>query len=562
MNETTPPSPPPHGSAPGDEPGDERGAQPGNAPHNAPGAFDRFFSWLRGLGIVRGDDRWFAGVAGGIAAKAGIDPLIVRGIFVVLAIVSGSGILLYLAGWLLLPDRGGRIHLEELFRGRASAGVIVAAVTVGVLVIIPALIGLFAAVLGGPGRWDVWDAWGVWGFSTPGWIGVVLTVLWWLFVTGLIIWGIVWLATGRKGGTGRGGAGTAPDAAPDAAPGAAPDPPPAAAPAPDPSTAPWSSGFAERSRAFADRAEETASRIGEQANGWGEQLGDWGRQTREEARQWREFGQEHHRSHRLGAAHVVITLALALLAAGGAALWALSLTADRDAVLTAGLVSAVAVLALSMIVAGIRGRDSGWIGFLSFVGVIALVFAPFSTVLPDRAQFVPFGGYAHGAADDDPDSALVMIGGSSTFDLTGLTPEAVPRDIEVWVLGGNVSVKLPDAVPAIVQADLVAGSVRDARSAEDRSQSGVFVSRSIASGIRGAADAEIVHVRVRLFAGYVRVEGGLAADASPAAEEPLSAEELRERLEAAEQRLSDQQTRFEEERKRVDELKEELEGAR
>ncbi|QIM15913.1 PspC domain-containing protein [Leucobacter insecticola] len=76
-----------------------------------------FFAWIRGLGITRSSDRWFAGVAGGIAAKAKIDPLIVRGVFVVLALLGGPGILLYLVGWLLLPDVNGRIRMEDLIRG-------------------------------------------------------------------------------------------------------------------------------------------------------------------------------------------------------------------------------------------------------------------------------------------------------------------------------------------------------------------------------------------------------------------------------------------------------------
>ena len=46
------------------------------------------------------------GVAGGLAARLDIDPLIVRGAFVVLAIAGGGGILLYLLGWVLLPEDG------------------------------------------------------------------------------------------------------------------------------------------------------------------------------------------------------------------------------------------------------------------------------------------------------------------------------------------------------------------------------------------------------------------------------------------------------------------------
>ena len=46
------------------------------------------------------------GVAGGLAARLDIDPLIVRGAFVVLAVAGGGGILLYLLGWLLLAEDG------------------------------------------------------------------------------------------------------------------------------------------------------------------------------------------------------------------------------------------------------------------------------------------------------------------------------------------------------------------------------------------------------------------------------------------------------------------------
>src|SRR5690554_4557416 len=68
-----------------------------------------FFPWIRGLGLARSSDRWFAGVAGGIAEKAGIDPLIIRGIFVVLTVLGGSGILLYFLGWLFFPDQTEKI---------------------------------------------------------------------------------------------------------------------------------------------------------------------------------------------------------------------------------------------------------------------------------------------------------------------------------------------------------------------------------------------------------------------------------------------------------------------
>ena len=52
------------------------------------------------------DDRMLAGVAGGLARYFGVDAVIVRIAFVVLALFGGTGIALYLAGLLLIPDEG------------------------------------------------------------------------------------------------------------------------------------------------------------------------------------------------------------------------------------------------------------------------------------------------------------------------------------------------------------------------------------------------------------------------------------------------------------------------
>jgi phage shock protein C len=50
------------------------------------------------------NDRMLAGVAGGLAAYFNIDPLFVRLGFALLAFLNGTGILLYLLLWLLLPN--------------------------------------------------------------------------------------------------------------------------------------------------------------------------------------------------------------------------------------------------------------------------------------------------------------------------------------------------------------------------------------------------------------------------------------------------------------------------
>jgi phage shock protein PspC (stress-responsive transcriptional regulator) len=44
-----------------------------------------------------------AGVAAGIADHFGIDPTLVRAVFVVLAVCGGTGLLLYAALWIVVP---------------------------------------------------------------------------------------------------------------------------------------------------------------------------------------------------------------------------------------------------------------------------------------------------------------------------------------------------------------------------------------------------------------------------------------------------------------------------
>lgn len=66
--------------------------------------------------------RMIAGVAAGVARGLGIDPLIVRIAFVVLALAGGAGVPMYLAGWLLIPDeQTGQSLAAELIRA-VSAG--------------------------------------------------------------------------------------------------------------------------------------------------------------------------------------------------------------------------------------------------------------------------------------------------------------------------------------------------------------------------------------------------------------------------------------------------------
>ena len=54
------------------------------------------------------DDRILAGVAGGMGTYFNVDPLFVRLIFVLLALVQGLGILLYVIFIFIIPKEGGK----------------------------------------------------------------------------------------------------------------------------------------------------------------------------------------------------------------------------------------------------------------------------------------------------------------------------------------------------------------------------------------------------------------------------------------------------------------------
>lgn len=135
-----------------------------------------FFPWLRSLDIARGTDRWAGGVCSGVAARTGLDPVLVRGLFVVLALF-GVGLLLYGLAWAFLPEPDGRIHAEEALHGTWSSG------TTGALT---------ASILGaGPSIW----------WADDGLLGGLFWTLFWVGGVGLLIY---WLAT-RAGQAGTGG---------------------------------------------------------------------------------------------------------------------------------------------------------------------------------------------------------------------------------------------------------------------------------------------------------------------------------------------------------------------
>ena len=112
-----------------------------------------------GSRFYRGSDKIVGGVCSGIAAALHIDVIWVRLVFIILAFVQGIGLLVYLALWILMPERpdaGGqrrdnvevlRDNLGWLWSGRNTglwAGVVLIG---GGLVLLAGNSGLV--------RWDV-----------------------------------------------------------------------------------------------------------------------------------------------------------------------------------------------------------------------------------------------------------------------------------------------------------------------------------------------------------------------------------------------------------------------
>ncbi|HWD45778.1 MAG TPA: PspC domain-containing protein, partial [Actinomycetota bacterium] len=50
-------------------------------------------------------DRKLGGVCGGLAEYFNLDPTLLRVLFVVLAVLGGSGLIIYLAMWILVPNQ-------------------------------------------------------------------------------------------------------------------------------------------------------------------------------------------------------------------------------------------------------------------------------------------------------------------------------------------------------------------------------------------------------------------------------------------------------------------------
>lgn len=413
-----PPLYPPGGPAgPGTLPPPYIGAAPPQAgiqPQN-------FFDWVRSQGIHRGRERWIGGVASGIAQRLGVDPLIVRGVLIILTVFAGVGVLLYGLAWALLPEPDGRIHLQEAGAGRWTAGMTGALVT---------------TVIGFPGLGG-----GVWGWEGHGFGAFVWTVFW----VGGAIYLIYYLTQRNK--TRNGTASMTSHHQPGS-----------------PVTLAKASAGSTSAATFAGPSQGqvwgpgTAGPTPPPPGGYGPVPGGHGPVpggNPAPAAKPRNPGP--------GTPAVAVTTGLALLVGGGIkALDAANLIDLGNAGNAVVWAAGAAVLGLGILFAGLRGRTSGILGFFA---VVALVLGAVFNVLPNVDRFRAQNADWTPSSLEQARTGFEITGGTGTADLTQLAlnpPLGTDVVVPIDATASNLTVVIPATVPVHIEADMTMGNLNEA----------------------------------------------------------------------------------------------------
>lgn len=96
-------------------------------------------------------DRMIAGVCGGLGRYLGVDPVLLRIVFIVLAIAGGSGILIYIVAIIVIPEEKagedlGPVHATSGATGRILVGT--ALVALGTILLVDRFVSWFDKVVG------------------------------------------------------------------------------------------------------------------------------------------------------------------------------------------------------------------------------------------------------------------------------------------------------------------------------------------------------------------------------------------------------------------------------
>ncbi|UZN02135.1 PspC domain-containing protein [Cellulomonas sp. S1-8] len=445
---------------PGPTPGTGPGPHPGTTPPPAP---HPFWVGVRRTGLYRSDDRWVGGVAGGLAERVGVDPLIVRGLLAVTALIGGLGLVLYGVAWALLPDaRDNRILLERLGAGDANG----------------ALIGSLAFVVVGFARGDGW-----WWFWDGG--GALGGLLWLACVAGLVVLVVTAVQRHNRGSASWQPPGAVPPpGVPRATAGGPPYGPPFGPPfgphfGPPHAGPPHAGAWAHASTAPTAPLPTTG---GAPATSAGDgaptppypPAPPYGYQPVPPA------PPAPPRPPRRSADGATIGAVVGLSVVGLGVLLLLDRTGAYDGPvwLTAGGL-ALALAGLGIVTLGLRGRTSGFVGFLAVVA--ALVWVPLALVHQTEWEE---SVRSWDRADDEivvtsrtvASDGFDVSAGALRLDLTSVPLTDDELRVPISLGAGQLTVVVP--AEAAVQADITTGmgSIRWELDGEVREQSGVGLS--------------------------------------------------------------------------------------
>ncbi|WP_421743603.1 PspC domain-containing protein [Cellulomonas sp.] len=420
MDTTTPAGPEPAPAAPAPDPAP---AQHSNS----------FFAGVRRLGITRADDRWIGGVSGGIGDRFGIDPLLVRGIFVATLLLGGLGLVAYGVAWALLPERrDGRIHLEEMVLGRFDI----------------ALLGALAFVIVGINRGDSWFFF--WG--PPGW---VQGILWLAFIGGIVT--LIAVVANQKSSQPR-----------PPAPPFTPYVPPAPAESYLAASYPAASYPAAGASAMpVTDTPPTTSAYGAPpapAPAWTSYAPPQPAPAPKPVQPPRPPKPPRPRTPGAGVGTVGVVVALSLLAL------ALLLMAERSGDFTGpvaltALGIGIVLAGIGIIVSGLRGRTSGALGGLAVVGIIAAV--PLGVVQnatwnwsTDARHDFAADGVAVVTDRSEAADGFSMGFGDATIDLTELPLTSETLEVPISLAAGDLTVIVPSDASVTADVEAGAGTVR------------------------------------------------------------------------------------------------------
>jgi len=60
------------------------------------------------------DDRWLAGVCGGIAEYFSVDATLVRVLFILFGFAVGGGVLIYIILWIIMPEAPAAVAKDDI----------------------------------------------------------------------------------------------------------------------------------------------------------------------------------------------------------------------------------------------------------------------------------------------------------------------------------------------------------------------------------------------------------------------------------------------------------------